>query len=183
MKIRAIYLATCGLLLAAIVHISIIFLIPFFGEKDAARRIIENAPVNRFATLKAGSGANVSNSDPFFRLSTCKFDLSDRGLRVTGAQTDLFWSASVFSARGRVLYSLNERTAIGNKLHMIVVNPIQMAGIRQVQPEELETSIVVETNEPVGFIIVRALEKDPSWKPAIDAFLNSLKCGPYSELG
>ena len=183
MKIRVIYLTVCGLLLAAIVHICIIFLIPYFGDKDAARRIIQNSPVNRFEVLKAGSVTDISNSDPFFRLSTCKFDLSEQGLRVTGDQTDLFWSASVFSARGRVLYSLNERTAIGNKLQMIVVNPIQMAGIRQVQPEELETSIVVETNEPVGFIIVRALEKDPSWKPAINVFLSSLKCEPYSELG
>ncbi|MEM9277754.1 MAG: hypothetical protein AAGA76_04210 [Pseudomonadota bacterium] len=180
MKTRAIYIGICGLLLGAIVHICIIFLIPLLGEKDAAKRIVNNSQTNRFEKLTASSKIGLSNGDPFFQLSTCKFDLADSGVEVTGDRTDLFWSASVFSSRGRVLYSLNERTAIGNKLRMIVVNPIQMASIRQIQPEELETSIVVETSEQVGFIIVRALKRDQSWASTVDGFLGSLQCLPYT---
>lgn len=183
MKSRLWYLAICSLVLAAIVHICIIFLIPLFGEKDAARRIVNSSPLNQFKMLDSDQKIDLNNGDPFFQVATCKFDLSERGLAVTGNQTNIFWSASIFNSRGRVLYSLNESTAIRNKLNLILVNPIQMAGIRQIQPEGLEDSIVVETSETGGFVIVRVLLPDSSWKPSVDDFLASLSCSPYSVLG
>ncbi len=181
MKTRLLYITTCGLVLAAIVHICIVFFIPFFGEKDAARRIMQKSGENQFEVLETAKYGQT-NADPFFKLAVCKFNLSVRGIQLASEKTDLFWSASVFSARGRVIYSLNERTAIGNQLRMVVVNPIQMANIRQIQPEELETSIVVETGEQTGFVIIRALLQDPSWEQTVDEFLNNLDCLPYSGL-
>ncbi|MEM9329963.1 MAG: hypothetical protein AAGA53_01480 [Pseudomonadota bacterium] len=180
MNLRILYLAVCGLILGAVIHICIIFLIPLLGEKDVARLVVNKSAANTFVQIREDSEIGLINGDPFFRLATCKFDLTKSGVEVVGDETSLFWSASVFNARGRVLYSLNQRTAVGNKLRMIVVNPIQMASIRQIQPEELETSIVVETSEQVGFVIVRALERDSSWEPTVDQFLQGLQCMPYT---
>ena len=182
MKPRIIYIAACGIVLAAIVHICIIFFIPLYGEKDAARRIMQNSQTGRFEALTDNSSFGHSTSDPYFQIATCKFDLAMRGIEVQGINTELFWSASVFSARGRVIYSLNKRSAIGNKLRMIVVNPVQMANIRQIQPAELATSIVIETGEQTGFVIVRVLLPDNSWKSTVDDFIKRLSCKPYSEL-
>ncbi|MEL7428692.1 MAG: hypothetical protein AAFN43_01710, partial [Pseudomonadota bacterium] len=80
-------------------------------------------------------------------------------------------------------YSLNDRTAIANRLRLLIVNPIQMAAIRQLQPDELETSIVVETQTEQGFILVRSFTRDPSLEERGVEFLQSAKCGEYEALG
>ena len=179
MKFSILYLAACSLVFAIIIHICIIFFIPLFGAKDAAKRIMQNSNINSFELLTGNQKFGQSNSDPFFRLATCQFDLGINGIEVTGGQTNLFWSASIFSARGRVIYSLNQRTSVGKSLKFIVVNPVQMANIRQIQPEVLETSIVVETSEQKGFAIVRALLPDDSWNIEVENFLDSLNCKAY----
>ncbi|MEM7068252.1 MAG: hypothetical protein AAF478_05145 [Pseudomonadota bacterium] len=183
MRSQILYLAACSLVFAIITHISIIFFIPLFGEKDAAKRIMQKSGTNQFEMLTDNEKFGLTNSDPFFRLASCQFDLNNNAIEVTGGVSQLFWSASVFSSRGRVIYSLSQRTAIANKLRIIVVNPVQMANIRQLQPAELETSIVVETSEPNGFVIIRALLPDQTWNSAVEGFLAGLKCGPYVDAG
>lgn len=182
MKFRLFYLVVCGLVLAICIHIVIVLLIPLFGEKDAAKRIMESAKLNQFEVLTGNEQFGQSNGDPFFKLAVCRFDLAASGVEVNGGLSNLFWSASVFNARGRVIYSLSQRTAIANQLRFIVVNPVQMANIRQLKPEELETSIIVETGVTSGFIIIRALLPDSSWETHTEEFLSSLQCSQYSEV-
>ncbi|MEM7214856.1 MAG: hypothetical protein AAF423_04870 [Pseudomonadota bacterium] len=180
MKARLFYLLICSIVMGVVAHICIILLVPLLGEKDAARKILASVPTGKFEKLADIKDIEILNSDPFFEIATCKFDISDVGVEVEGERTDLFWSASIFNARGRVLYSFNNRTAIGKKLKLILVNPIQMASIRQRQPEELETSIVVETSENVGFIAVRVLVKDTSLTQRANNFLHKLRCSDYT---
>ena len=166
-------------MLAAIVHIMIVLLVPNFGQKDAARAIMEHSSTVGFSTTGKNGEPILPNADPFFQVASCRFDLDKAGVVVSGIETGIFWSAGVFNERGRVIYSLNKRSAIGNRLRMIVVNPVQMARIRQFQPEELETSIVVETTENTGFIMIRALKRDSSMDAIIAEFMNGLTCENY----
>jgi len=179
MKKRLIYLVCCGLLLAGIIHIIIILMIPTFGSKDAAKQISKQLITQKFHFIDNGKSLGISNTDPFLKLSVCKFDLTNTAIEIRGQDTKTFWSASVFDERGRVIYSMNDRTAIKNQLRMIIVNPIQMADIRQTQPEEVETSILVESQNLKGFVILRALVPDESWKSHSIGFLKSAQCIPY----
>ena len=181
MRLTILYLVTSSLVLAAIVHISIVLLVPYFGQKDAARAIMERSSTERFKTTDNSGNPILPNADPFFETASCRFDLSVNGVVAIGDETSLFWSAAVFNERGRVIYSLNRRSAIGNRLRMIVVNPVQMARIRQFQPEELESSIVVETTETAGFIMIRSLRRDASMDAVVNEFVNSLTCTPYQQ--
>jgi uncharacterized membrane protein len=179
MTSRAVYLGICGLLLAGIIHIVVILLIPHFGSRDAARKIMNSGTNLQFDTLNAASGITISDHDPFFRKAVCRYDLSEAGVRISGNTTPGFWSASVFDAQGRVVYSLNDRTAIKQKLELIIVNPVQMADIRQIQPEEVETSILVETTNSRGYIVLRALVRDESLENQAKEFLDSASCTAY----
>lgn len=180
MKSRLIYLTVCGLLLAGIVHIVIILMIPSLGERDAAKQISNKLSTLKIHYMDDGSEIGISNTDPFLKLSVCKFDLTSTAVEIKGPQTKTFWSASVFDERGRVIYSLNDRTAIKNQLNMIIVNPIQMADIRQTQPEEIETSILVESQNMKGFVLLRVLVSDQSWNSQSLDFLKNTKCIPYN---
>lgn len=180
MKARLIYLSICSLLVAGIVHIIIILLIPSLGSKDAAKQIDSKLNTMRFYPIGDGSEFGISNNDPFLKLAVCKFDLTNTAVQINGQQTKTFWSASVFDERGRVIYSMNDRTAIKNQLRIIIVNPIQMADIRQTQPEEIETSILVESQNMKGFVLLRAFVPDASWNSLTDSFLGAAECTPYN---
>ena len=180
---RLFYLALCVLVLAGIVHISIVLMVPVYGNRDAARLLISDTPLTRFVTETRKGNSLFSEGDPFFDNASCRYDLGQSGLLVTGDETDVFWSLAVFNNRGRVVYSLNRKSAIGNRLNMIVVNPVQMARLRQFDPERLETSIVVETRQTSGFVVVRVLRRDAQQAPDINRFLGSLSCIGYLEGG
>ncbi len=179
MTSRIIYLVICGIVLGGIIHIASILMIPALGSKDAARKIIRSSPELSFTKIDSGSPLQLAATDPFFEMAVCRFSLDENGILVSGAQTPIFWSASVYDARGQVLYSLNDRTAIANRLQLLIVSPIQMAAIRQIQPDELETSIIVETSERDGFVLLRALVRDRGVTSEADAFMESAKCETY----
>lgn len=182
MTARFVYLGICGIILAGIVHIAAILMIPALGSKDAARQIIRSSPELVFTKINNGSSIKLAAADPFFELAVCKFSLDEDGIIVSGDLTSIFWSASVYDARGQVLYSLNDRTAIANKLQLLIVNPVQMAAIRQLQPDELETSIVVETSEQDGFVLLRTLVQDLGAVTEAKTFMSSAKCELYKPL-
>ena len=179
MKTKFLYLAICSLLLAGIVHILIVLLIPYLGSRDAAKQISSSGSLAEFQLVDDGRSVGIADSDPFMKLAVCRFDLSEMALQISGDSIPTFWSASVFDERGRVIYSLNDRTAIKNQLQMIIVNPIQMADIRQSQPEEVESSILVETSVQKGFVLLRALIRDPSWTQQALDFLKRAQCKPF----
>ena len=72
---RLFYLGVCGAMLAGIIHIVIILLIPTFSSKDAARQIAKIGEVNQFQLIEDGRKIGISDSDPYFRLAVCRFDL------------------------------------------------------------------------------------------------------------
>lgn len=176
---RIFYLTICGVVLAGIIHIVAVLAIPALGSKDAARQIIRSVPELEFKPLSDKSQVQLAATDPFFDLSICRFKLEDNGIFVTADKIPTFWSAAIYNARGQVLYSLNNRTAIGNKLQLLIVNPVQMAAIRQLQPDELETSIVVETSARDGFVLLRSLVREATVAGESKAFLDSARCEPY----
>ncbi|MBL4598708.1 MAG: DUF1254 domain-containing protein [Rhizobiaceae bacterium] len=176
---RIIYNLVCGLVLAGIIHIIIILLIPTFGTKDASDQLAQNNSLWEFVTLSSVKASNIAEIDPFFEIGACRYDLENESLLVTGPDTDAFWSASVFTEDGKILYSLTKRTAIEGKLSVLVVNPIQMSNLREIQPKEIETSILVETQSNKGFLVLRVLSPDDSWKPGIAAFLDGVQCNMF----
>lgn len=176
---RIFYLAICGIVLGGIIHIASILMIPALGSKDAARKIVRTSPELSFTKISKGSPLQLAAADPFFEMAVCRFNLDENGILVSGERTPIFWSASVYDARGQVLYSLNDRTAIANKLQLLIVSPIQMAAIRQLQPDELETSIVVETSQQDGFVLLRALVRDQGAESEANSFIGSAACEPY----
>lgn len=179
MKARLFYILACGLIFGVIVHIVIILLIPNLGSRDAAKQIASSFTEQKFHFIDSGKKLDISNADPHLKLSVCKFNLENNAIEIKGPKISNFWSVSVFDERGRVIYSMNDRTAIKNTLNMIIVNPIQMADIRQLQPEELESSILVESQNSKGFVILRALIANPSWQASTIDFLNKAQCNPY----
>jgi len=180
MKWRLLHTLLVGLVLAGIVHIVIIFLIPKYGTRDAWAFLSSRTDQFSFTRLDNNrSGNAIAETDPFFAYGICRFDLSENGVIIQGQKSSTYWSASVFNDSGTVLYSLNDRTAIDNLPYMVIVSPVQSLELREIQPAELETSVVIEANTRRGYVIIRVLEPDSSYRDASQKFLGGISCKPY----
>jgi uncharacterized membrane protein len=169
-----------GLILAGLVHISIVLLIPQLGTRDAWAFLSGRTDLFAFTRLDPSeTGSAIAEVDPFFTYGVCRFDLQEAPLKMAGPITSSFWSASVFDDNGAVIYSLNNRTAIDNKLDLLIVNSLQTLELREAQPVDIEASVVIESNIEKGFVIIRVLEPDESWITDSDAFFSKIFCERY----
>ena len=100
---KTIYIGICGLVLAGVIHITIILLVPFLGSKDAARQLIDTIPEGRFTRIDSRQDIKIAYADPFFIRSACKFDLDEFAVLVSGPRQQTFWSAAVYNANGEVI--------------------------------------------------------------------------------
>jgi uncharacterized membrane protein len=167
-----------GVLLAGIVHIVVIFLVPYYARNDAWA-VVRALPANdKFQLLASSNEANaaLAGLDPEMIEAVCRFSLADRPLRVRAALPDDFWSIAVFDRRGRNVYSLNDRAAEGSDLDLIVLTPVQLAKLKTDPPASLDTAIVVELDLSEGFVLLRAFVSGPAYAPGIVAALKEADC-------
>ena len=179
---RLLYLTAVTLLIAGIVHILILLLIPSYAAKDAWAKLDSADNFWKFASVSSSTRDDVAIPllDPAFSISACRFDLNEAPLKVQANGNLAFWSVAIFDRWGRNIYSFNDRTAIEGQLSLLVVNAVQMARLRKDQPDELKESVLVEANQGQGFVLIRALQPDASWKPIIDTYLQNAECNKYN---
>lgn len=180
MRWRIPYILIMGLVLAGIIHIAVVLLIPKYSTRDAWAYLSGRTSLFSFTQFDdASSLAGISEIDPYFSYGICRFDLEKAPLKMLGEETELFWSASVFDEQGKVIYSLNDRTAIDKQLNLLIVDPIQALDIQENEPEEVENSIIIEANIRFGFVVVRILRPDEGWKIETKQFLDAVKCEQF----
>ncbi len=178
---RAAYLVAVMLVVAGIVHISIVLLIPSYASRDAWSKLSEGAGQWSFNVIARPDQTKsaIPELDSALGVAACLFDLSEGPVRVE-AEGDLpFWSVAVFDRRGQNIYSFNDRTAIERRLLMAVVSPTQRALLRKNPIEEFEQAVIIEADAPRGFILLRALQNDSSWNEKIERFLAEASCEKF----
>jgi uncharacterized membrane protein len=169
-----------GLLLGGIIHIAIVFLVPVYASNDAYSRMTSYGTGPGFHLLpEPGAGLEALTSlDPRMVHATCPFDLANGPLHISAGFPDVFWSVAIFDRRGRNVYSLNDRSADRSRLEMAVINPVQMALLRQNPPALLESAIVVEHALTQGFALLRIFVPDEASPQAARAALLQATCSP-----
>ena len=90
---------------------------------------------------------------------------------------------SAYGRTGLNIYSLNDRTTTDGRLDFVVVSPEEMLSVRKELPPEFSSSIFVEADITKGIVIIRAFVPDPTWKPVVSSFMESLACDPQRHDG
>jgi uncharacterized membrane protein len=175
---RTLLFAIGGLLLGGIIHIAIVFLVPYYAPNDAWAQVRGLGRDRQFHTLPAAeAGAEpIASLDPRMLHAICRFDLASGPLRVRAEFSDEFWSVAVFDRRGRNVYSLNDRAVERSRLDMAILTPVQMAQLRQDPPASLETAIVLELPIDSGFVLLRAFVPNGSLLPSVSSALQGADC-------
>jgi uncharacterized membrane protein len=175
---RTILFAVGGLLLGGIIHIAIVFLVPYYAPNDAWAQVTPFGRDRQFHTLPVPeAGAEpLASLDPRMLHAVCRFNLDDGPVRVRAEFPDEFWSVAVFDRRGRNIYSLNDRAVERSRLDLAILTPVQMAQMRQDPPAALETAIVLELPIDTGFVLLRAFVPDDSLLPGVAGALQRADC-------
>lgn len=175
---RLIYALILGVVGAGIVHISILLLIPYYSERDAWALVSEAGPPYAIHRLRRDGPAAraLANADPMFEIAACRFDLSDGSVHIFSPGHVPFWSLSVFDRRGQNMFSLNDRTATGNVLDVVVATPVQLIELRKAMPPNYENAVFVEADIAEGVIVLRSFVPDTSWLRLVGRHLDGARC-------
>lgn len=167
-----------GVLLGGIIHIAVVFLVPYYANRDAWAQMDRFGADDQFhvVPLPEAGAEPLTSLDPRMLHAVCRFSLEDGPVRVTAALTEDFWSVAIFDRRGRNVYSLNNRSAEGSQLDLAVITPVQMALLRQDPPSSLDTTIVVEIPLSDGFVLLRVFVADESEVSAARELLQEADC-------
>jgi uncharacterized membrane protein len=178
--LRLVYALLLGVVGAGIVHISVLFLLPFYTERDAWSQL---SAASEFYTVThiGGSAATtplVRSVDPLFAAVACRFDLADGVLHVKAPGRAPFWSMSVYDRNGQNIFSFNDRTASDGSVDFVVLTPVQTIEVRKALPEEFVEAVFVEADIEQGIVVIRAFVPDRTWRTAVTHFLEGVECGP-----
>jgi uncharacterized membrane protein len=175
---RTILFAIGGILLGGIIHIAVVFMVPYYANRDAWAQMDTFGPDDEFHILPlTEAGAEpLTSLDPRMLHAVCRFSLSSGPVRITATLPDEFWSIAIFDRRGRNVYSLNDRSAEHTRLDLAVITPVQMAQLRQDPPESLETAIVIELPLSEGFALLRVFVPDETELGAATNALRTADC-------
>lgn len=159
---RTIFFLVGGLLLGGIIHIAVVFMVPYYADRDAWAQTSQFGVDDEFHVLplpQAGAEP-LSSLDPWMLHAVCRFSLAEGPVRITADLPEDFWSIAVFDRRGRNIYSLNDRSAERTRLDLAIITPVQMAQLRQDPPQSLERAIVIELPIEEGLALLRVLVAD-----------------------
>lgn len=179
--IRFGYFTILLLVIAALTHLVSLLAIPAFAQRDAWAKLSTTGQPWAFTPVAApGMTERVFDGlDPALRVAACRFDLREGALRVTADGKLPFWSVSIFDRKGRNVYSFNDRTAVNRQLFLVVVDPVQMAQLRTSPVDTMDQAVLIEALIEDGFVLIRALEHDPSWANRLATFFTSARCDRF----
>lgn len=151
----ALWLAT-GLVLGAIMHLSIVLAMPALSERGLWTEQVLPHPQGQFVVLDnpEPGEANPLELDPAFVTGLCRISLADGPVTFRARMPLTFWSVAVYDPTGRIAYATNGRGA-ANTLAMQVMTSAQL---RQsgTNPAASDDRILVELPAREGFLVLRA---------------------------
>jgi len=175
---RLAYALLLGIVGAGIVHIAVLMMIPVFSERDAWSRVSALGQPYGFMPLdRSGPSAGIlKGADPMFEVAVCRFDLAEGVVHIAAPGAVPFWSISIFDQRGQNIYSLNDGTATGKALDIVVATPVQLIDLRKEMPADFERSVFIEADIGEGMLVLRGFVPDATWRPTVTDYLSAATC-------
>lgn len=174
--IHAALLASIG---AVIVHICVLFLIPYWIRDNIWIELKKSGAPYQFIDLDARNPIQQS-ADPLFLLKVCRFDLENGPVHLKAFKTTQFWSLATYTYDGMIFYSLNDRTSPDATLDLIIGKPLQIIELKKPKSQNNANSVFIAKNVNKGFAILRTFSPSTLTKKESEAFLSSATCNMFN---
>lgn len=177
---RIFYSMVIGLVGAGLVHVAVIFLVPWYSTQDAWPRLSALAQPFQFVEISdpAEPDAFLVNGDPLVHVSACRIDLATAPARISSDGLVPFWSVAIFDRRGINVFSYNDRTSTESSVDLVLATGAQAIELGKAALPELAGSIIAEVKSDKLIAVVRAFQPDASMAGDVADFLQRLSCDP-----
>lgn len=177
--LRVLLALVTSLIGAALLHLVIILALPYFSERDAYTRVLAEGPRHVFHRLPdTRDRAGLVQDDPFIEASVCAYDISEKPIRIYAQGNMPFWSLAIYDSASNEVFSINDRTSAAGILDVVVATPVQLSLLRKSLPEPIAESILIETRQADGYIVLRTMAPRQSFAQAASLFLSQAVCAP-----
>jgi uncharacterized membrane protein len=171
-------------MVAALVHIVLILIIPFYASHDAFARLRPLGEANETIVLeRPGPLARLlPYRDPAVASAFCRFDLTAGPLRVKApADGARFASLSFHTRRGGIFYAITDKAATRGVLEALVVTEEQLRALEAKDDEDTPVQdLRVVSTAAEGFVMMRAFSEEPSLYPRAEDDVRRLVCANES---
>jgi uncharacterized membrane protein len=175
---RFLLATLCGLVLAGIVHLTVILAIPWLSERDAFSRLRSTMTVDRSELVAAPAADTwLPQPDPAVAVAACAYNLDEGPVRISAKTGPLFQSLSFHGRGGGVFFAVTDRAAIRGSLELVVMTRRQLDEALAMEDEDepsRDVRIVAPNRE--GLAVVRVLAALPSLRDEAEVAAKSVSC-------
>lgn len=171
---RSLPWTLAALALAAVVHVGVVWAIPRVIMSVVVRGMTERGGVNaaQFPPRADATSRAIVRPSPDLLYAACAFDLGDGPLRLTAEIPAAgYWSLSLFAANTDNFFVVNDRTAGGPRVDVVLVR----AGASVTAPPGAR---VVESPSARGVVLTRTLVDREERVSELDAARRTFRCAP-----
>jgi uncharacterized membrane protein len=176
--IRWLLWLLAGALLGGIVHLVAVLILPRTATQDAYTRLSPIAPVNTVAAVPQPSPQNEAMPfmDPAFATAVCRYDISERPLKLTAPVIAAYTSVSFYTRRGVAYYAINDRAAGRRVIELDLMTSAQRAQLPEDEEVTAADRLIVESPTATGLILLRTLAPEPGLMPVAHGALEKATC-------
>ena len=168
------------ILVAAIVHITSVFLMPALAQRDSYSRLAPMLDDTGFRTLPSATPGSeaLPFTDPGVLLAACRFDLSKGPWRVRVAvDSEALTSLSFRSRTGAVFHVLTDRAALQGRLDVLLGTAAQIDAVEAADTDDAPTREVrLVAPATVGLVFMRSMAPSASGIGSLTRRISAADC-------
>ena len=167
---RKLFWLAVAFFLAISVHAAFVLAVPLFTLERTIARISADTGPNSFFILPTEEQTRLFPAySPLSAVGACAFDVSQGQVDLTADMAPGFWTLTIYSSTGDVIYSLNDAQA---GTAQFTVSLKQAPGIWEMLSQSTQLDVAtatgwnVETADPKGLAVL--------WQPVAEPVLRPL---------
>jgi uncharacterized membrane protein len=178
--IRWLLWLLAGALLGGTVHLVAVLILPRTATQDAYTRLTPVAPANMVVAVPQPSPQNeiMPFMDPAFATAVCRYDISERPIKLTAPVVAAYTSVSFYTRRGVAYYAINDRSAGRKVIELDLMTSEQRSQLPEDEDITAADRLIVESPTTTGLILLRTLAPEPGLMQIAHSALEQSSCRP-----
>ena len=168
---RQLFWITLSALGGLALHLAYVLFMPGLEMASLLDRFTSLKGRNTLVVLEPGEAGQLLASLPEMQTAACSYDLAAGPVTLDAVIPDSYWTVSVYSRAGELLFTLDDRQAGLNRLRLVLHAP-GAVGPANPGAEEMR----VETTQAEGLVLLQARAEDPAMAAGLKAALAASSC-------
>jgi uncharacterized membrane protein len=167
------------LVLAAALHVSVVWLIPRVITGAFLRRAVAQDGYNQVVLppLPTDTARAVVKPSPDLLYALCIYDIRSGPVRISAKPSEGYWSIALYGSNSDNFFKLNDRELHGDHVELILSDADDNSDFKARHPDAIQ----IHPTSTVGLMLTRGLVLDPDNVKAVIDARSSTRCEPLKD--